>query len=173
MTPRIPGVTERRGTARFRVGLALVIAIALLAAFWMSGGPKPTSSGNPSGSSNPACKGTAHCFTGTVTYIVDGDTLDIGGTRIRLALVNTPEIGQPGYQEGKDFTANLCPVGSTALVDEDDRQTGGSYGRMIAVVYCGGTNLNAALLTAGLADVLTQYCSVSEFAADPWAAPYC
>ncbi len=145
MTPRIPGVTERRGTARFRVGLALVIAIALLAAFWMSGGPKPTSSGNPSGSSNPACKGTAH----------------------------TPEIGQPGYQEGKDFTANLCPVGSTALVDEDDRQTGGSYGRMIAVVYCGGTNLNAALLTAGLADVLTQYCSVSEFAADPWAAPYC
>jgi len=29
-------------------------------------------------------------------YIVDGDTLDVGSTRIRLALVNSPEMGQPG-----------------------------------------------------------------------------
>ena len=113
-----------------------------------------------------------------MTHIVDGDTLDVQPTtgdavRIRLTLVNTPEVGQPGYQAGKDVTANTCPIGSQALVDEDDGQTGGSYGRMIALVYCGGKNLNAALLDAGLAVVLTQYCSVSEFASDAWAAPYC
>ena len=142
---------------------SIVVAALLLAAIWMLANPSP----------NPTCKGTAACFTGDVTSIVDGDTFDVGGTRIRLALVNTPEVGQAGYQEAKDFTANFCPAGSAALVDEDDGQTGGSYGRMIALVYCGGKNLNAALLDAGLAVVLTQYCSVSEFASDAWAAPYC
>ena len=101
------------------------------------------------------CKGTAACFTDTVAYIVDGDTLDVGSTRIRLALVNTPEVGQPGYTEAKQFTAQLCHVGSQALVDEDDEQTGGSYGRTVAVVYCGGANLNAELLRSGLAVLVT------------------
>jgi len=119
---------------------------------------------------NSQCKGTALCYTGTVENIVDGDTLDIGGKRIRLTLVNTPEIGQAGYEEAKQFTATLCTVGSQALVDEDDGQTGGSYGRVIAVVYCGGKNLNAELLSAGHASIMTQYCSVSEFASEPWAS---
>jgi len=101
-------------------------------------------------------------------YIVDGDTLDVGSTRIRLALVNSPEVGQPGYTEAKQFTAQTCPVGSSALVDEDDGQTGGSYGRMVALVYCGGVNLNAALLSSGNAVLVTYYCSVSEFADEPW-----
>ncbi len=116
----------------------------------------------------PQCKGAAACFTDTVTYIVDGDTLDIGSTRIRLTLVNTPEVGQPGYAEAKDFTAQHCLVGSQALVDEDDGQTGGSYGRTIAVVYCGGANLNAELLSTGLAVLVTYYCGVSEFANETW-----
>ena len=30
-------------------------------------------------------------FEGTVTYVVDGDTLDIDDNRIRLSLVNTPD----------------------------------------------------------------------------------
>ena len=53
-------------------------------------------------------------------------------------------------------------------MDEDDGQTGGSYGRMIAVVYCGAVNLNAALLSSGNAVLVTYYCSVSEFASEPW-----
>ena len=116
----------------------------------------------------PQCKGTAACFTDTVTYVVEGDTLDVGSTRIRLALVNTPEVGQPGYAEAKQFTAQLCLVGSQALVDEDDGQTGGSYGRMVAIVYCGGANFNAELLRSGLAVLVTYYCGVSEFAKDSW-----
>ena len=118
---------------------------------------------------NPECKGAAACFTDTVVYIVDGDTLDVGSTRIRLALANTPEVGQPGYSEAKQFTAQLCSVGSQALVDEDDGQTGGSYGRMVAVVYCGGVNLNAELLRSGLAVLVTYYCGVSNFSKESWA----
>src|SRR5438094_10543742 len=124
--------------------------------------------GNPPPVIGPQCRGTAACFTDAVTHIVDGDTLDVGSTRIRLTLVNTPEVGQPGYAEAKQFTAQLCLVGSQALVDEDDGQTGGSYGRMVAVVYCGGTNLNAELLRSGLAVLVTYYCGVSEFAEESW-----
>lgn len=118
------------------------------------------------------CVGTVECFTGTVTKIVDGDTLDVGSTRIRLALVNTPERGQPGYSEATEFTKLLCPVGSTVLVDQDDGQKWDRYGRMVAKVFCGGRILNAELLYAGHAGMYTQYCNVSEFAGESWAREY-
>jgi hypothetical protein len=56
---------------------------------------------NPYGPANPslACNGSAECFMGTVTEIVDGDTLDVNNARVRLALVNTPETGAVGYNE--------------------------------------------------------------------------
>ena len=149
----------RRSTVRALAALFVVLAMAVVAWFATSPTPSPSS----------GCRGTARCFTGAVTYIVDGDTLDVAHQRIRLALVNTPETNQTGYQAAKDFTANMCPVGAKALVDEDDGQTGGSYGRIVAVVYCGGKNLNAELMSAGHAVILTQYCSVSEFAGDAWA----
>src|SRR2546428_5891549 len=124
---------------------AVLTATVLVYSYLPRSSPSGTSSGNPPGS-NPQCKGTAACFTDTVTYIVDGDTLDVGSTRIRLALVNTPEVGEPGYTEAKQFTAQTCPVGSQALVDEDDGQTGGRYGRMIAGVYFRGIHPKAGLL---------------------------
>jgi len=43
------------------------------------------------------CKGSADCFRGIVTEIVDGDTIDVNNVRVRLGMVNTPEIGEPGY----------------------------------------------------------------------------
>src|SRR2546425_7233114 len=151
--------------------ILVVVAVVGAAGLLYSYLPKETRSNSPSGNppgNTPQCKATAACFTDIVTYIVDGDTLDVGSTRIRLALVNSPEVGQPGYAEAKQFTTQTCPVGSSALVDEDDGQTGGSYGRVIAVVYCGGVNLNAALLSSGNAALVTYYCSVSEFANEPW-----
>src|SRR5436309_3781417 len=151
----------------FVVLAAVLVAAGLLYSYMPKGSSSNSPSGNPPGN-NPQCKGAAACFTDSVTYVVDGDTLGVGSTRIRLALVNSPEVGQPGYTEAKQFTAQTCPVGSSAFVDEDDGQTGGSYGRMVALVYCGGVYLNAALLVSGNAVLVTYYCSVSEFAADPW-----
>ncbi|MEM2760552.1 MAG: thermonuclease family protein [Nitrososphaerales archaeon] len=115
------------------------------------------------------CKGAALCFEGIVTRIVDGDTVDVDGKRIRLALVNTPERGEPGYSEARNFTSALCPLGSTVLVDQDDKQMYDRYGRMVAVVYCDGTLLNAELLSAGHAIILTSFCNVSEFGTEAWA----
>ena len=114
-------------------------------------------------------------FGGKVTKIVDGDTLDVDGVRIRLALVNTPERGEPGYAEATAFTRHNCPVGSTAMYDADDGQTGGSHGRVIGKVWCFGhpvetpdTSLNAMLIHAGHAEILSRFCSASEFSSDNW-----
>ena len=120
--------------------------------------------------SSNECQGQADCFTGTVTDIVDGDTLDVNNVRIRLSLVNTPERGDSGYQEAKEFTESTCPIGSKALVDEDDGQKEGSYDRLIGLVYCGNEELllNEHLLTEGHAQVFEDFCGVSEFSNEDW-----
>jgi len=121
-----------------------------------------------------SCGGNAACITGTITNIVDGDTLDIGETRIRLALVDTPERGELGYHAAKEFTEQSCPVGSEAIIDEDDGQTEGSFGRTIGKVYCGNGAivLNEELLRANMGEILAQFCNTSEFGDEPWAREY-
>jgi endonuclease YncB( thermonuclease family) len=119
------------------------------------------------------CSGSALCFTGIVTRVTDGDTLRVDDIVIRLSLVNTPERGDAGYSEATAFTAAKCPVGSAALVDEDDGQTSGSYGRIVAKLYRGDKVLNEELLRAGHAEVYTQHCDDSKFAREDWVAKYC
>jgi endonuclease YncB( thermonuclease family) len=116
------------------------------------------------------CKGSADCFRGIVTEIVDGDTIDVNNVRIRLSMVNTPERGEAGYNEATEITESVCPVGGNALVDEDDGQKEGSYDRLIGVAYCNGsaTSLNQILLEEGKAIVYEDFCGVSEFARDKW-----
>jgi endonuclease YncB( thermonuclease family) len=117
------------------------------------------------------CQGLADCFAGNVTKVVDGDTLDVNNVRIRLALVNTPEVNEPGYLEAKQFVELSCAVGSKANVDEDDGQKGGSFGRMIAKVYCSNNPvpLNELLLNSSHANIMPEFCGVSEFASNNWA----
>jgi len=124
------------------------------------------------GAQNAKCRGSASCFTGTVTKVIDGDTIRVGNVTIRLALVNTPERGEPGYSEATEFTAALCSIRSTVPIDEDDGQTKGSYGRMVAKVYCDDKMLNEELLFANHAVMYTSYCKGSEFAGDEWAMEY-
>ena len=120
------------------------------------------------------CKGSADCFRGIVTEIVDGDTIDVNNVRIRLSMVNTPERGEVGYNEDTDFTESICQVGGSALVDEDDGQKEGSYDRLIGVVYCNGNtaSVNQLLLEEGKAIVYEDFCDVSEFANDEWVTNF-
>jgi len=115
------------------------------------------------------CSGTARCITGTMTQVIDGDTLKIDGQSIRFALSSAPELDESGGIKSKEFIENICPVGSTVLVDEDDGQTQGSYGRIIGVIYCNGLNLNEELVDSGLGDVTRGFCNTSEFSNDVWA----
>jgi micrococcal nuclease len=135
------------------------------------------SDGDNDGSSISAneCQGQADCFRGKVTAIVDGDTLDINNVRVRLTLVNTPERGQAGYTAAIDLVESACGVGTKALVDEDDVQKEGSFGRLIGLVYCGDDgidnkkSLNELLLEGGYAVIYQDFCNISEFSSASWA----
>ena len=111
-------------------------------------------------------------ISGPITHVVDGDTLDVNSIRIRLALINTPEVGEPGFDTAKKFVENLC-LGNNGEVDIDDGQRQGSFGREIGVIYCDGVNLNSELMSKGYGDILTQFCDVSEFSGETWAKPSC
>lgn len=127
---------------------------------------------NKNSVSSNKCTGSANCFTGTISKVVDGDTVDVDGDiRIRLTLVNTPERGDQGYQEAKEFVNLACGVGTKVLVDEDDGQKAGSYGRMIGLVHCGEDKLllNQMLVEKGYAQIFYKYCERSEFSQLNWA----
>lgn len=118
------------------------------------------------------CTGTALCITDKVTKIIDGDTLYTKKYMIRLSLVNSPEKDQAGFSEAKSFTSNLCPVGSTITVDQDDKQPYDPYKRLVGKVFCGDKVLNSELLYSNHASILKKYCSVSEFSGEVWAKKY-
>lgn len=112
-------------------------------------------------------------LVGIVTKVVDGDTLDINGIRIRLALVDTPEINQLGYDRAKQFVESLC-LGKKGELDVDSGQRRGDrHGREVGVVYCDGINTNEKLMSNNLARILVQFCDITEFANENWTVTQC
>jgi micrococcal nuclease len=105
-------------------------------------------------------------YQGQVTRIIDGDTLEVDEIRVRLVGVDTPEHGEAGYAEAAEFVRSLCPVGSPAGLDIDDREPRDKYGRTLAVVHCGGVHVNRELLRRGHADVM--FIPPSEFNPYSW-----
>jgi endonuclease YncB( thermonuclease family) len=100
-----------------------------------------------------------------VVKIIDGDTIDLeSGERIRLALVNTPERYEHGYQAAKEWTEYRC-LGKDALIDLDDNQQK-TYGSLVGMVYCDEHNVNWELVSLDLAVVMKNYCKFSEFKDD-------
>ena len=88
--------------------------------------------------------------------VVDGDTLDIGDERIRLAGMDAPEQFQQCLDSqgglstcgraATDFVEAMVAGGVTCTVSERDR-----YGRAVATCAAGGADLGRALVLAGLA----------------------
>ncbi len=120
---------------------------------------------NTSDTSNPT--NIKYEASGLCDYVVDGDTLDVEGVgRIRLVGVDTPERGDnPGYQDAKNFVKSMA-LGKTVYLDIDDRKHEDRYGRVLAVVYVDGINLNQELLKRGYAVVM--YIPPSEFNPYSW-----
>jgi micrococcal nuclease len=96
--------------------------------------------------------------TGTATYIVDGDTLDVSPVgRIRLADVDCPEQGETGCAEATQYLTSLV-YNKEVYVDVDDVYGTDIYGRVVAVIYVYYDethlkNVNKALLVDGHAEV--------------------
>lgn len=103
-------------------------------------------------------------FACLAAVAVDGDTLrcanlDVPGGRVRLARIDAPERGKPGFQEARRALAAMIEGREVRceLVDADPRTPGfqerDRFGRPVAQCFAGGVNLGAAQLAAGHAVV--------------------
>jgi micrococcal nuclease len=90
-----------------------------------------------------------------IVNVVDGDTVDIVvdlgfsvkvKQRFRLIRIDTPERGQTGFNEAKNFLTQYLNVPVVLAVTKLDK-----YGRYLVEITYNGVNLNDALLNAGLA----------------------
>lgn len=111
----------------------------------------------------------SYTYAATVERVVDGDTLwafiELGfGIRVReklrLAGIDTPELGTPEGERARKFVCGLLPPGAMIVIhsSKDDK-----YGRFVADVFCEtgtasadeiisyGIYLNQELLVRGLA----------------------
>jgi micrococcal nuclease len=118
------------------IPLSLVpIAIVLVCFFFIS----PVASQDPKGPF-------------PVKRVVDGDTIVLAdGRHVRYIGINTPERGEPLWEEAKDY--NDQKVGGKLITLEFGQVTKDTYGRTLAYVSVGGEMVNAALVQAGLAHV--------------------
>lgn len=96
--------------------------------------------------------------TGRVVGVVDGDTLTVqterqAQLRIRLHAIDSPERGQPYSDPALRLLADLVANRTIRFetVDTD------SYGRSVARVYVGDTDVNAELVRQGAAWVYRKY----------------
>ncbi len=150
--------------------VAAVVVVAVAGVYIGIALTPPTSTSPPPPPEQSDCpRSNGLCFEREVTRVIDGDTLDVqGGLRIRLVLVDAPELSESGGSQARDFLTDLC-FGSLALIDEDDFQIGDDpFGRVLAVVYCDGTNANAAMISSGHAGTYSRFCSASEFGNKAW-----
>ena len=110
---------------------------------------------------------------GTMVRVIDGNTVHIDDTRIRLALVDVVDSGDTAAPHTV-LARVLCPVEHSAYYDVDDLQITGPYGRTIAAVYCSnGILLNDMMIEFGLGWINQYYCDKSEFQYAPWALGAC
>ena len=99
-----------------------------------------------------------------VISVGDGDTLTVmdAGRRVtvRLACIDAPETAQrPWGMEARSALQALTPVGSTVILRGSKKDR---YGRTLAEVIRGGSNVNLALVRDGRAFVYRQYLSGCE-----------
>lgn len=111
-------------------------------------------------------------LAGTLTIaVVDGDTVDIDGERIRIATIDAPEIGGAKCdaerllgRAAKRRLEQLLGAGPIEILrgDPADGRLVDRHGRTLAVIRAGGRDVGAIL--------------VDEDLARPWAgrrAPWC
>ena len=85
-------------------------------------------------------------FSGTAR-IVDGDTIDVDGTRVRLFGIDAPEMGQSQGAVSKKALAMLLR-GKTVTVRPVDRDR---WGRIVGIVECEGHDVCRTMVAIGCA----------------------
>lgn len=92
----------------------------------------------------------------SVERVVDGDTLILSidmGNRItwrdtfRLAGIDTPERGQPGYMEAANRLREMLAHGLNRV----ETRKSDKYGRWLVICFAGAMNVNQKMIDEGFA----------------------
>jgi endonuclease YncB( thermonuclease family) len=95
--------------------------------------------------------------------VIDGDSLRVGGTEVRLFGVDAPEYSQACYSNGSPVACGIMAkealeglIGGGTLVclaQEND-----TYGRVVARCSTSGVDVGDALVSSGWATAFRRYC---------------
>jgi Staphylococcal nuclease homologue len=94
--------------------------------------------------------------TGAVSAVIDGSSFQLGsGETIKLAAIDAPISGQPGYSESKNYLTTLIQ-GKPVYLDTGVAATTDQQGRLLCVVYLDYNsthyeNVNMAMIQNGYA----------------------
>jgi len=87
-----------------------------------------------------------------VSSVIDGDTIELKtGERVRLLGINTPEKGQPCYEQATNRLKELV-VGKQVMLESDvvDKD---QYSRMLRYIFVDDTHVNLIMVREGYAHV--------------------
>lgn len=103
--------------------------------------------------------------------VIDGDTLEIHGRRIRLDGIDAPEAGQACGRRGRTWPCGRRAAQALAafIADRPVRCAGGTtdrYGRLIARCRVGRTDLSAWMVRNGWAMAYRRYSTAYVDAED-------
>jgi len=108
-----------------------------------------------------------------VASIIDGDTIEIHGQRIRLDGIDAPEASQPCDLDGKPWRCGQASA--NALAEHIGRRpvtcesrARDRYGRLVAACSVGGASVSAWMVREGWAVAYREYSQ--DFVADEAAA---
>ena len=97
-----------------------------------------------------ACPKPAPVPTALVTRVIDGDTLELAsGQDVRLVGIDTPEVGECGYDKATANLAYLVEGKQVRLTRSDEDRD--HYGRLLRYVNIGDVDAGLRLIKNGLA----------------------
>ena len=140
----------------------LVLALALAGGLLLFGGSQARTAGAPGGE-RPTGVAPSHATITGFARVVDGDTIVIGGVRIRLEGIDAPETSQTcskrtgeAWACGRQATGELVRmIGDRPVICEDRGLD--KYRRVLAVCRAGDLELNAEMVRRGYAWAFVRY----------------
>ncbi|MEJ8561079.1 thermonuclease family protein [Yoonia sp. GPGPB17] len=97
-----------------------------------------------------------------IIRVIDADTIDVGGTRVRLFGIDAPEMGQPCRAEGREWDCGAWARdavrnrfdGAYARCQQRDTDR---YGRVVAQCSVNGQDMGQLIVYSGLAWAFRRY----------------
>jgi len=85
-----------------------------------------------------------------VERVIDGDTVVVNGTSVRLLGINSPERNEDYYSEAKNFLEDL--ILNKSVVLKFGKEKYDKYNRLLAYVFVEKKNVNLELIKEGFAN---------------------